>query len=76
MTANPVISIIFPVKNEGDNVKTNYLFEVIVVNDKSTDNCCGFLQTYYQKDRVKLIYSIGIGAANARNLGAKNVSGD
>ncbi|WP_078412199.1 glycosyltransferase family 2 protein [Priestia abyssalis] len=86
MTAKPIISIIFPVKNEGGNVrttldslfsvKTAYPFEAIVVNDKSADNCCDFLQTYPQKKRVKLIHTIGVGAANARNVGAENASGD
>lgn len=86
MTAHPLISIIFPAKNEGKNVKTtldslfsvktNYPFEVIVVNDGSIDSCCDFLQTYHKKEQVKLIHTTGIGAANARNLGAKNASGD
>lgn len=87
MSAKSTVSIIFPVKNEGKNVKTtldslfsaktDYLFEAIIVNDNSTDNCCDFLQTYPQKERVKLIHTTGIGAANARNLGAeKNSSGD
>lgn len=79
-------SIIFPAKNEGENVKstldslfsvkTNYPFEVIVVNDGSTDNCCEFLETYDKKERVKLIHTVGIGAANARNLGAEHSSGE
>ncbi|MDE3838791.1 glycosyl transferase family 2 [Bacillus methanolicus] len=86
MAAQPFLSIIFPAKNEGENVKTtlnslfsvktNYPFEVIIVNDGSEDNCCDFLKTYYKKDQVKLIHSEGIGAANARNLGAKNASGE
>lgn len=86
MNTNPVVSIIFPVKNEGKNVRstldslfsseTNYPFEVIVVNDGSTDSCCDFLTNYHKKNHVKLIQSNGIGAANARNLGAKNASGE
>jgi glycosyltransferase involved in cell wall biosynthesis len=84
--AHLFVSIIFPAKNEGVNVKTtldslfsvktNYPFEVIVVNDGSTDNCCDFLKTYDKKERVKLIHTEGIGAANARNLGAEHSSGD
>lgn len=86
MTAKPIISIIFPAKNEGENVKTtldslfsvktDYPFETIVINDKSTDNCCDFLQTYPQKEQVKLIHTVGVGAASARNVGAENASGD
>lgn len=83
---HPLISIIFPAKNEGENVrftldslysaKTNFPFEVIVVNDASADGCCDFLSSYDKKDNVKLIHTDGLGAANARNLGAKNASGD
>lgn len=86
MKSYPFISIIFPVKNEGGNVKstldslfsikTNYPFEAIVVDDGSMDDCCNFLKTYHKTDRVKLIQTKGIGAANARNLGAKNVTGE
>jgi glycosyltransferase involved in cell wall biosynthesis len=85
MKVLPFISIIFPAKNEGENVKltldslfsvqTNYPFEAIVVNDGSTDHCCDFLKTYENKDQVKLIHTEGIGAANARNLGAEYASG-
>jgi glycosyltransferase involved in cell wall biosynthesis len=86
MITQHLISIIFPAKNEGDNVKltldslfsvqTKYPFEVIVVNDGSTDGCCDFLSTYEKKDNIKLFSTDGIGAANARNLGAQNAFGD
>ncbi|MDQ0214454.1 glycosyltransferase involved in cell wall biosynthesis [Oikeobacillus pervagus] len=82
---SPLISIIIPAKNEGDNVRTtlhslystksNYSFETIVINDGSTDNCCDFLRTD-PKFQVNLIHTSGIGPANARNLGAKNALGD
>lgn len=86
MKSIPSISIIFPAKNEGDNVKntldslfsvmTNYPFEAIVINDGSTDSCCDFLSSYDKKEKVKLIHTDGIGAANARNLGAKKATGE
>ncbi|MDQ1003606.1 glycosyltransferase involved in cell wall biosynthesis [Neobacillus niacini] len=86
MGTQPFISIIIPAKNEGGNVKstldslltvqTNFLYEVIIVNDASVDGCCDFLSSYKNKDIIKLIQTNGIGAANARNLGAKNSSGD
>ncbi|QNF28463.1 glycosyltransferase family 2 protein [Metabacillus elymi] len=86
MKSQPSISIIFPVKNEGENVRstleslfsieTNYAFETIVVDDGSTDGCCNFLETYQNKARVKLVQTKGIGAANARNLGAAKASGE
>ncbi|HAJ4019679.1 TPA: glycosyltransferase [Escherichia coli] len=47
---NPMVSVIFPVKNEGINVKntldslqkmkTDINYEVIVVDDASEDGCC------------------------------------
>jgi glycosyltransferase involved in cell wall biosynthesis len=86
MESHPLISIIFPAKNEGGNVKTtldslfsietNYPFEAIVIDDGSVDNCCGFLKTYYKKEYIKMVRTGGIGAANARNLGAEIASGE
>lgn len=80
------ISIIFPVKNEGENVrttldslfmkKTNYPFEIIVVNDGSVDNCCDFLIDYHKKEFITLIETKGIGSARARNEGANSASGE
>ncbi|VEF49047.1 polypeptide N-acetylgalactosaminyltransferase [Bacillus freudenreichii] len=80
------ISIIFPVKNEGVNVKntldslfskmTNYSFDVIVVNDASTDQCCDFIEYYSMKDQIHLIETNSIGPANARNAGAEIATGD
>jgi glycosyltransferase involved in cell wall biosynthesis len=80
------ISIIFPVKNEGDNVKTtldslfsvktNTNFEAIIVDDRSIDGCCDFIDSYPDKDKIKLITTDGVGPANARNIGADNASGD
>lgn len=80
----PLISIIIPVKNEGDNVRatitslfncrTNHSYEVIVVDDASTDNCCYFL-TQQPSPQIQLITTEGIGAAAARNLGADHAKG-
>ncbi|KAA9013571.1 glycosyltransferase [Niallia endozanthoxylica] len=86
MSEKPFVSIIFPVKNEGPNVKStleslysvkiNYPFEVIVVNDFSNDNCCHFLQNEFLDKNINLINTTGVGAANARNAGAELASGD
>ena len=83
------VSIVIPAKNEGANVKmtvdsiidtsSSIPYEIIVVDDGSTDNCCGFLlesTAHWQEKRVKLLRTEGIGAANARNLGASKASGD
>lgn len=86
MKLAPLVSIIFPVKNEGENVRntldslfstnTNVPFEVIVVDDGSTDSCCEFIDSYKESDRIKLIKTNGAGASNARNLGAEQAKGE
>ncbi|MCR8927478.1 glycosyltransferase [Priestia megaterium] len=83
---NSLVSLIIPVKNEGQHiqntiksaleVRTNYSFEIVVVDDNSSDGCCEFLNNYSSAIQIKLIKSKGIGAARARNLGAKNSSGE
>jgi glycosyltransferase involved in cell wall biosynthesis len=82
----PKVSIVFPTKNEGTNVKrtldslftvqTNTEFETIVIDDASTDGCCDFLTTYKHRNKVQLIKTNGIGPSNARNLGAERSSHD
>jgi glycosyltransferase involved in cell wall biosynthesis len=81
-----LVSLIFPVKNEGRNirntiksaaqVKTEYPFEMIVVDDHSIDNCCDFLSTAKRNDNIRLLRTNGLGAANARNVGAEQAKGD
>jgi glycosyltransferase involved in cell wall biosynthesis len=87
MSSNLNVSIIFPVKNEGLNVQTTLKsifsvkvkvpFEIIVVNDNSNDSCCDFLHQHqqYSDKNIKLINTPGVGAANARNIGAENSKG-
>lgn len=81
----PLVSLIIPVKNEGGHiqntiksvfqVKTNCSFEIIVVDDGSTDGCCDFLIPYVNPKSVKLIKSKGVGLARAKNIGAQNSLG-
>lgn len=76
----PLVSLIIPVKNEGIHiqntinsalhVKTNYSYEIIVVDDASTDGCCTFLESNTTVPIIKLITTMGVGAAQARNIGA------
>ncbi|MDD3653817.1 MAG: glycosyltransferase [Desulfotomaculaceae bacterium] len=78
-------SIIIPCKNEGTNVKMTMAsiltampdddYEIIIVDDGSIDGCCLFLNEYTQDQKVNLIVSPGLGAARARNLGAKAARG-
>lgn len=88
-TKTEKVSIVIPVKNEGANVKltvdsivntpTKIPYEVIVVDDATEDDCCRFLEEnkdYWQEKGVRMIKTAGIGAANARNLGAAQAAGD
>ena len=80
-----LVSIIFPVKNEGINVKntldslqktkTNVHYEVIVVDDASQDGCCDFLASHEYPFSMKLVKTTGLGASNARNAGAEKANG-
>jgi glycosyltransferase involved in cell wall biosynthesis len=52
-------------------------FEVIVVDDGSTDGSCDVAQTYLQDSRVRYIkHETNKGAQAARNTGIKSASGD
>jgi GT2 family glycosyltransferase len=75
------VAIIIPCKNEGIYIKQTLDFmlqtearnvsEIVVIDDCSNDNCCEFLKKqakYYPN--VLLMQTKGIGAAQARNLGA------
>jgi GT2 family glycosyltransferase len=78
-------SVIIPSHNEGDWLKktvfgvlenTTYPdFEIVVVADGCTDNSCDFLKNGVPN--VKLVsLPTSVGAAKARNEGAKNADGD
>ncbi|MHB8904158.1 MAG: glycosyltransferase family 2 protein [Patescibacteria group bacterium] len=81
------LSIIVPFYNAEQYIKTcldsilNQTFknfELIIVNDCSTDNTLKILNTYADKDkRIKLInHAQNLGVAGARNSGLKAASGD
>ncbi|WP_347318360.1 glycosyltransferase [Rossellomorea sp. RS05] len=77
----PKVSVVFPVKNEGKNVKmtldslfnvkTNVEVEAILVDDASTDEGFAFLSTYEHKQKVIYVRAEGVGPSVARNLGAE-----
>ncbi|WML35833.1 glycosyltransferase [Clostridium sp. OS1-26] len=82
------VSVIIPCKNEVENLKStvdsimkskNVLsFEIIVVDDTSTDLSTEFLESNLNKDIYKdiiLIKANNLGAAEARNAGAKVAKG-
>ena len=52
-------------------------FEVICVNDGSTDGTLKVLEDYAKKDyRIRIINQVNQGAGAARNTGLKNAKGD
>ena len=79
-------SIIIPTRNEGkmlcmtvDNIlsQTTYpSYEVLIVDDGSTDNSCDIFHKNDHNGKVKVITTDGQGVAGARNLGARNAAGD
>lgn len=79
-----VVSVIIPCRNEGlylqhtllsmTRAKTGLSFEIIIVDDGSTDGCCDFVKD--SRWGVNLIESAGLGVARARNLGAGEARGD
>lgn len=76
----PLVSVIIPAKNEGANVantvgsmldaRNSTPHEVIVVDDGSLDQCCGFLAGRTDPGITRLVTTPGLGAALARNAGA------
>ncbi|GAB6179658.1 hypothetical protein JCM14036_09770 [Desulfotomaculum defluvii] len=80
------VSIIIPCKNEGKLIRqtiesimatpSRIPYDITVVNDGSTDGCCAFLNKSKFYSGIKLINTTGIGAANARNLGVQQSTGD
>ena len=82
----PFVSVIIPVKNEGIHLKktieslhaveTMYPFEIIIVDDGSTDNCCDFIRFKLGDGLIKLKETTGLGSAMARNSGAEIAMGE
>lgn len=81
-------SIIIPCRNEGENIKltvdsilnakTEVDYEIIIIDDGSEDDCCAFLEMlpYCQTSNIQVHHTQGIGAAAARNYGARLASGN
>jgi len=85
-TNHPKISIIIPVYNSesflrrclNSIIKQTFAdFEVILINDNSSDNCPAICNEYANSDnRIKVIHnSINLGSSLSRKIGLDNVSG-
>lgn len=84
--SNTEISVIIPAYNAEENIKAtlNSLlnqtfenFEVVLVNDGSTDNTESIIKEFMIRDsRIKYIYQKNSGVAIARNTGIDNSSGE
>ena len=85
-TKKPKISVIIPVYNTSiylrqclDSVLNQDFddYEVICVNDGSTDNSLEILREYEKKSsKIKVVDQINSGVATTRNTALKNASGD
>lgn len=80
-----LLSVIIPTYNNASyvtqaidsciNQKTQYLFEVVVVNDGSTDSTGEVLEKYNGKENVRIIKQKNLGLSGARNTGIKAAKG-
>jgi len=83
---NPKISIIVPVYNaekylqqciDSILIQTYTNFELLLINDGSTDNSGSICNEYAQKDsRIKVFHKQNGGVSSARNLGLYNAQGE
>jgi glycosyltransferase involved in cell wall biosynthesis len=82
---NNTISVIIPTFNRSHLIETciqsvfqqTYKnFEVIVVDDGSTDNTKKVLEPYIQKKQIKYFYQKNRGQGAARNYGARHAKGE
>ena len=80
----PLISVIVPVKNNENTIKEgvesilnlNYQnFELIIVNDGSTDSTKNILEELTD-DRKIVIETTGVGASKSRNLAVEKAKGE
>lgn len=82
----PIISVIVPMFNEASRItrllesllcQTFHDFEVIIINDGSTDNSVNIAMLYCQQDnRFHLYHQTNQGLSSARNTGLKYAQGD
>lgn len=82
-----LLSVIIPIYNSSNTIddtlesilrcKTEYSYEIILIDDGSTDESKTICQKYCRKyNNVKYEYKVNGGVASARNLGIKLASGN
>ncbi|MDQ0577134.1 glycosyltransferase family 2 protein [Agromyces albus] len=80
----PIVTIVIPLYNGGRFIdetlrsvltQTYSQFEVVVVDDGSTDDGPGIVRTHLSDPRVQLVQNPLLGVAEARNMGAARASG-
>lgn len=79
------LSIIIPIYNYADlietciesvlNQKTRYIFELILVDDGSTDGAQDIVKCYASRSNVKAFFQKNQGIAGARNTGLNHAAG-
>ena len=81
---SPIVSVIMPCYNQGPYLdeavesvlaQTYQNFEIIVINDGSTDEETIQILHHYEKPKVKIIHTENFGPSVARNTGVKNSCG-
>ncbi len=82
---SPTVSVIIPVYNTAQYIErclqsviiqTFTDYEIVVIDDGSTDNSWQILQKYSHNKRIKLLQKQNGGLSDARNFGLQNASGN
>jgi glycosyltransferase involved in cell wall biosynthesis len=85
MNEKPLFSLIIPVYNSQKTIKRTLLsvlkqtfssYEVIVVNDGSSDSTANILQEFSAYSQVTVIHQINAGVSAARNSGMQQACGE
>lgn len=82
---DPIVSIVIPLFNKETTIlrainsvfsQTNKNFELIIVNDGSTDNSAKLVESLSEDKRIRLINQVNAGEGAARNRGIREAKTD